>query len=66
MRDIELHTRDGHFVALVEIPPFPAGKLPEVVTWGTRCFVMADESAEPPRYTEAFAVVSCTPSPSAT
>lgn len=74
MRDIELVTgADRGFVATVEIAPFPDDKLPDVVIWGERVFkrdgsvFLGDHrrpgTAEVPRYLEAFAVVSLTPSP---
>jgi hypothetical protein len=66
MMEIELRTDQGHFVAVVEIPPFPDSGLPEVVVWGTRTFLLARD-AEPPTarvvYEEGFAVMSLTPSP---
>jgi hypothetical protein len=73
MRDIELWTRDGHFVAVVEILPFPDDKLPEVILWGARFFLKHDIGvgvvvpqagpSPPPRYDECFCHVSLTPSP---
>lgn len=59
MNRIELWTRDGGFVAVVEIPTFLPGKNPEVIMWGTRVF----QQVRPDRYCEAFCVVSFTPSP---
>lgn len=72
MREIELYTADGHFVAVVEIAPFPDNGMPDVVGWGDRVFtrwrqntdVLADgwKAGRWP-YQEAFGVVSFTPSP---
>lgn len=66
MRAIELWTGQPkhHFVAVVDIPPFPDTALPDVVVWGTRTFRMyALGDHGRPRYLETFAVVSLTPSP---
>lgn len=68
MRDIELQTRDGHFVATVEIAPFPDRGMPEVVSWGDRVFVREQRSPGrapelPWVYLEACAAVSFTASP---
>lgn len=76
MREIELYTSDGGFVAVAEIVPFPDAGMPTVILWGERVFVVArgavaDDLARTYgprgdgrwRYVEAFAVVSFTPSP---
>jgi hypothetical protein len=66
MREIELWTRDGNFVAVVDIPPFPDTGMPEVVMWGDRTFHNnAGHQTESKRwvYNEVFLVVSLTPSP---
>ena len=39
MREVELWTADDHFVAVVEIAPFPDRGMPEVVRWGDRVFI---------------------------
>lgn len=60
--EIELRTSDGHFVAVVEVPPFKS--CPDVVAWGDRVFRY--EGWDPPHrpsYLECFAVASFTPSP---
>lgn len=67
MREIELFTRDGNFVAVVDVLPFPDSGMPEVVMWGNRTFT-AGIKTQPHdggrwRFTEAFAFVSLTPSP---
>ena len=64
--DVELQTDHGDFVAIVEILPF--GKLPTVVTWGSRTFALHTAGERPandamPVYREAFAFLSTTPSP---
>lgn len=59
MNRIELFTNDSHFVAVVEILPFPAGHEPEVVIWGDRVFAKRNVNT----YVEVFAFVSLTPSP---
>lgn len=38
MREIELWTQTGEFVAVVDIPPFPDHAMPKVVMWGSRVF----------------------------
>ena len=70
MREIELWTRDGHFVAVVDIPPFPDKGMPDVVMWGDRVFHnnaghQTDGSGKSMRwvYNEVFSCVSLTPSP---
>jgi hypothetical protein len=59
MRKIELFTADQQYVSTVEVPPFPDGHMPGVVIWGSRVFTRATDGT----YTEAFAVMSLTPSP---
>lgn len=71
MREVELKTRDGDFVAVVEIAPFPDAGMPEVVMWGDRVFIselatrhqLPDDSPARWAYREGCAVVSFTPSP---
>jgi hypothetical protein len=65
MREIELWTEDGHFVAVVDIPPFPDHAMPVVVMWGSRVFHLdpTPEGSSHVRYKECFAVYSLTPSP---
>lgn len=65
LQEIELWTADVEFVAVVDILPFPASSMPEVVGWGDRVFKRGCRPAkgERWRYYEAFAVVSLTPSP---
>lgn len=66
MRRVELFTGDGHFVAVVEIS-LPDRGLPEVVMWGDRTFSKKTHGGSSlPRFEEAFAVVSFTPSPGLT
>jgi hypothetical protein len=66
MRQVELQTKDGHFVATVEITPFPDPGMPEVLTWGDRTFTFHERRKPAPWvYREAFAVVSLTESPGA-
>jgi hypothetical protein len=68
LRQIELLTEDGGYVATVEVLPFPDRGMPRVVMWGVRTFVRAS-SAPLPRaekpwpYIECFAAASLTPSP---
>lgn len=49
-----LTTSDGGHVALVEIPPFK--KLPDVLFWGERTFLLAcpEDATGEPRYAEGF------------
>lgn len=65
MREIELWTADGHFVAVVDVAPFPDRGMPKIVTWGTRTFRLDEQKTQGERwrYDECFAVVSLTPSP---
>lgn len=72
MRQVELYTDDGRFVAVVEIVPFPDRGMPKVIMWGDRVFVRAlqdppSQDFDPLRdrwpFREAFSVVSFTPSP---
>lgn len=70
MRQIELCTEGGNYVATVEIPPCPDGSLPKVVVWGNRFFrknethyVDPKQLTKPWFYFECFAFVSLTPSP---
>lgn len=69
MRNIELWTSGGEYVATVEIPPFPDHGMPKVVTWGVRCFVNNKpypdtlRPEKPWAYNECFAVASVTESP---
>ena len=75
-REIELRASAGQredFVAVVEIIPFPDGRMPDVVPWGTRTFIQPSPDKHPstPRksnegrwvYVEAFVVWSLTASP---
>lgn len=67
MRNIELFTTDNHYVATVEVLPFPDKGMPRVVIWGERTFLWDPSTYEygdrPWRYHECFASVSLTPSP---
>ena len=66
MREIELVTSAGEFVAIVDIAPFPDRGLPDVVGWGDRVFRLHGTSVRHsgmPLYREGFGVVSFTPSP---
>jgi hypothetical protein len=64
MRQIELWTAGGEYVATVEIPPFP-----DHAMWGVRCFVNNKpypdtlHPEKPWAYNECFAVASVTESP---
>lgn len=67
MKVVRLVVSTGGFVADVEIAPFLDRAMPDVVMWGDRVFV---RQGAPGRktdghwvYSEAFAVVSLTPSP---
>lgn len=65
MRDITLWTAKGlHFVATVQIAPFPDQGMPEVVLWGARVFRARDVQPTdgPWVYHEVFAVASLTTS----
>lgn len=81
MRKIELWTEDHtarnpaagqdgkpHYVATVEIAPFPDKGMPTVVMWGNRVFHLNPEQVQysdgaPWKYQECFCVVSLTTSP---
>ncbi len=64
MRTISLYTKDEKFVANVEIAPFADDRMPEVVTWGIRCFLHDKTSiATVTDYFECFAYAAVTPSP---
>lgn len=69
MRQIELWTAGGEYVATVEIPPFTDHNMPKVVTWGVRCFVNNKpypdtlRPEKPWAYNECFAIASVTDSP---
>lgn len=41
MMQVNLYTREGGFVAVVELPPFQI--IPEVLVWGERCFHYDEE-----------------------
>lgn len=59
MRQIELYTQAGEYVATVEILPYTDGGMPKVVLWGARTFMRESDL----HYSEVFATVSLTPSP---
>jgi len=65
LREIELCTSDGGFVAVVDVLPFPDKGMPRVVVWGSRTFWLDPERVQLERwvYSECFAVVSLTESP---
>ena len=67
MREVELRSTDGaHFVAVVEIVPFPDRGMPDMVAWGDRVFLNKEETQPTSGrwvYREGFAVVSFTKSP---
>lgn len=73
MRTVELQTRDGKFVACVEITPFPDPGMPEIVAWGDRIFLRSDyrndgevvtmPGGKPWPYREVVAHISFTKSP---
>lgn len=52
MREVELWTADGHFVAVVDIPPFPDRGMPKVVMWGSRVFALALSNPPYPQESE--------------
>jgi hypothetical protein len=79
MQQIELYTKQLEYVATVEIPKFPVGKvadvMPEVLLWDCRIFKIGSGYGgslqhqgvhykdRPPFYTECFAYASMTESP---
>lgn len=50
MTEIELQTMDGKHVAKMVVP---FTKVPQIVTWHERYFVLAEDGYGPPVYNEA-------------
>jgi len=71
MRQVELQTEDGEFVAVVEIPSFSDKGMPDIILWETRVFQHATKSSANASispegrwiYLECSIAFSFTPSP---